>query len=131
IKQLERQLKAELFIRSTRSVELTPIGQALIEPAQRLVAASRGAVQAVENARSGKTGNIRIGFAGASTYGTIGKIFSEIRHEHPGFTLQVASSKLSPEGLANVMDNTLDMAIGRWDFLPPELDSHVVALEEV
>src|SRR5699024_11814161 len=41
IKQLERQLKADLFIRTTRTVELTSTGKALVEPARKLVAASQ------------------------------------------------------------------------------------------
>lgn len=38
IKQLERELKADLFVRSTRNVELTSVGKVLIEPARPLIA---------------------------------------------------------------------------------------------
>lgn len=131
IKQLERDLKAELFLRSTRRVELTPVGKALIGPAKELVAASAEAVMAVSDAKSGRTGHIRIGFAGASTYGAIGKIFRKIRDGEPGLTLNVESSMFSPDGLIGVVDKKMDMAIGRWDFLPAELDSHMIAQEEV
>lgn len=131
IKQLERQLKTELFVRSTRSVELTSVGKALIEPARRLVAASEEAVHTVEDAIAGNIGHIRIGFAGASTYSSIGRIFQELRRAKPGVTLDVESSMFSPEGLRSVLDREVDLAIGRWDFLPAELDSHVMAEEEV
>lgn len=131
IKQLEQQLGAELFIRSTRSVELTSTGEALIEPARHLVMASQAAIRTVENTIAGKVGHIRMGFAGASTYRSIGDIFHRLRHEKPGISLDIQSAMFSPDGLQNVLDKDLDMAIGRWDFLPADLDSHVMAVEEV
>lgn len=131
IKQLERQLGTELFIRSTRNVELTSIGKALIEPARNLVTASHDAIRTVENTMNGKVGHIRMGFAGASTYRSIGDIFRRLREEKPGISLDVQSSMFSPDGLQNVLDKDLDLAIGRWDFLPADLDSHVIAVEDV
>lgn len=131
IKQLERQLGAELFVRSTRSVELTSTGKALIEPARNLITASHEAAKTVENTIAGKTGHIRMGFAGASTYRLIGDIFRQLRKQKPGITLDVQSSMFSPDGLQNVIDKELDLTIGRWDFLPGEVDSHVLASEEV
>lgn len=131
IKQLERQLKADLFIRTTRTVELTSTGKALVEPARKLVAASQEAVRIVADSLEGNIGHVRIGFAGASTYSSIGSIVRELRRRKPGLALEVESSTFSPEGLENVREKELDLAIGRWDFLPPEIDSLVMAEEEV
>ncbi|WP_235604896.1 LysR substrate-binding domain-containing protein [Enteractinococcus helveticum] len=131
IKQLERQLGVELFIRSTRSVELTAIGQALLDPARKLVAASQEAVETVLHVSAGKIGRVRIGFAGASTYQTVGDISRQLRSQHPGLTLDVHSAMFSPNALQHVLDQELELAIGRWDFLPPELDSLILAQEEV
>src|SRR5690625_3651539 len=72
IKQLEQDLGVELFIRSTRHVELTSVGEALIEPARDLLMASHAAVKTARDTRDGKTGHVRMGFAGASTYQSIG-----------------------------------------------------------
>lgn len=131
IKQLERHLGAELFIRSTRHVELTATGKALIEPAHNLVAASHEAIQTVLDARDGKIGHVRMGFAGASTYRSIGAIVRQLRRQQPGLTLDVQSSMFSPDGIQKVLNKELDIAIGRWDFLPPDVDSHVMAEEDV
>lgn len=131
IKQLERNLGAELFIRSTRHVELTVIGKALIQPARNLLMASHTAVKTVQDTRDGKIGHVRMGFAGASTYRSIGAIVRQLRRRQPGLTLDVQSSMFSPDGIQKVLDKELDFAIGRWDFLPPDLDSHVMAIEEV
>lgn len=131
IKQLERDLGVELFIRSTRHVELTSVGKALIEPARNLLMASHTAVKTARDTRDGKTGHIRMGFAGASTYQSIGAIVRQLRRQQPGLTLDVQSSMFSPDGIQKVVYKELDFAIGRWDFLPPDLDSHVMAVEEV
>mgnify|MGYP002737721810 FL=1 len=131
IKQLERQLGVELFTRSTRSVEITTAGRVLIEPARKLLAASREAVATVTDFTAGKIGRVRIGFAGASTYQAIGDISRQLRAQHPGLTLDVHSAMFSPNALQHVVDQELDLAIGRWDFLPPELDSLTMAQEEV
>lgn len=131
IKQLERHLGTDLFIRSTRHVELTATGKALIDPARNLLMASHTAVKTVQDTRDGKIGHVRIGFAGASTYQSIGEIVRQLRRQQPGLTLDVQSSMFSPDGIQKVLDKELDIAIGRWDFLPPDLDSYVMAEEEV
>lgn len=129
IRQLEKKLGTRLFDRSTRTVKLTPAGSALIDPAQQLLEVSRDARDIVASAVSGDTGTVRIGFAGASINHTIGQLARELRQTHPRVKLEFHGSQFSPTGLNRVVDGTLDLAFGRWDFIPAELDSHVVALE--
>ena len=131
VKQLEHMVGAQLFERSTRHVSLTPAGQALLEPATELVGISRRAQQVVRSAVTGETGEVRIGFAGASTNTTVGALARELRKVHPGLRQQFHSSQFSHVGLERILDKTLDLAIGRWDFIPPEVDSYVMAIEQV
>ncbi|MGQ7787506.1 LysR family transcriptional regulator [Nesterenkonia sp. PF2B19] len=131
IKQLERSLGADLFERSTRHVALTAAGRALLEPARRLVEASEEAEQAVRNALTGETGRVRVGFAGASINRKVGELARQVRAARPGLMLELYSSQFSHLGLERVLDGSLDLVIGRWDFLPAEVDSAVIALEEV
>lgn len=131
IKRIERQLGAELFVRSTRRVELTPAGIALIEPAKALVRASEAAVEAVKSALAGERGAVRLGFAGASAQHMIGELARHVRRHSPGIDLSVLSSQFSHLGLARVVDGSLDLAIGRWDFIPDALDSRILRREEV
>lgn len=130
IKQLERELGSPLFARTTRSVTLTTAGVALIRPAQGLVRAAENARQVVLNAVSGETGHVDIGFAGASTQSFVGALARDVRRHHQGVNLEFHSSQFSHAGLQRVLDGTLDLAIGRWDFIPAEIDSHVLTLEE-
>ncbi|GAA1175541.1 LysR substrate-binding domain-containing protein [Nesterenkonia xinjiangensis] len=131
IKQLERSLGTELFERSTRHVALSSAGRALLEPARRLVEASEEAEQAVRNALTGETGRVRVGFAGASINRKVGELARQVRAARPGLMLELYSSQFSHLGLERVLDGSLDLVIGRWDFLPAEVDSAVIALEEV
>lgn len=131
IKQLEHNMQAQLLERSTRHVSLTPAGQALLGVAQEMVKISQEAQQVVRTAVSGETGEVRIGFAGASTNMTVGSLARELRKAHPGLRQEFHSSQFSHVGLERILDNTLDLAIGRWDFIPPEVDSYVMAIEQV
>src|SRR5260221_4507605 len=61
IRALEHELGTLLFTRSTRSVELTAAGEALIPEAQKTVAAVHSAGRAVEAAKTSLNGTLSIG----------------------------------------------------------------------
>lgn len=130
IKQLEKELGAPLFERTTRSVTLTTAGEALVPPAQGLLRAAEKARQVVLDTVTGDTGYVTIGFAGASTQRFVGALAREVRNNHRGVNLDFHSSQFSHTGLQRVLDGSLDLAIGRWDFVPAEIQSHVLAVEE-
>ncbi len=68
IRLLERDLGVRLFDRTTRTVRLTPAGQALVEPARRLLADASAVRRTVRAAHLGEVGRVTVGFAGASSY---------------------------------------------------------------
>lgn len=131
IKALEREIGAELFERSTRRVSLTPAGEALIGPAAQLVKASEQAHDAVRGAVTGQTGRVRLGFAGASINRGVARLAREVQFRAPGLRLELQSSQFSPAGLERVLADELDLSLGRWDFLPAEISSYVVARERL
>ncbi|WP_270259066.1 LysR family transcriptional regulator [Kocuria marina] len=131
IKSIEKSLGAQLFERSTRQVSLTPAGVALVEPAKALVAASEYARSAVAKSVTGETGRVRLGFAGASINRKVGELARHVRTQRPGVHLELRGSQFSHTALAKVLDGALDVAIGRWDFIPAELRSSVLGYEEV
>ena len=61
IKSLEEDLNARLFVRTTRRVELTPAGHALIPHARRLLAEANAGRDAVTATIGQITGSLRVG----------------------------------------------------------------------
>ncbi|AWB84447.1 LysR family transcriptional regulator [Corynebacterium liangguodongii] len=131
IRQLERRLKVQLFDRSTRRVELTAAGAALIEPAKRLVEASDSAVRTARDVASGATGVVRLGFASASVRGAVSGLVRAVSAKYPGVSLDLHSALLSAQGLEKVRTGEIDCMIGRWTSLPVEISATNLFREEI
>lgn len=131
MRSLEAELGASLFDRNTRQVRLTAVGEALIEPARELVMQSERIPDLVRRVQRGETGRIRLGFAGASLSTAVSAIARRVRREHPHLTLELSGSQLSQAGLRGLLDGTLDAVVGRWDYLPDDISSQVIAQEEL
>lgn len=129
IKQLERDLGAQLFVRTTRSVQLTTAGRALIEPANDVMEGCRVARSAVRSAGEGQTGLVRLGFAGPSSHLLVGDLSRLVRQRRPGIELRLRSTTYANEALRSVIDGTMDLAIVRWRVEPPGI-AHRVVVEE-
>jgi DNA-binding transcriptional LysR family regulator len=129
IQQLERELGARLFDRTTRSVQLTAAGKALVGPARDIFAGCRVAEAAVRAAGVGETGMIRVGYAGPSSHTLIGKLVQAVRAEHPGIEFDLRSVTYGHAGLALVLDGAMDLTITRWSTQLPGICSRIVQEE--
>jgi DNA-binding transcriptional LysR family regulator len=63
IRQLEQEVGAELFARSSREVRLTPAGQVMVEGARRALDGLEGTIQAARRASAGELGTLRVAFS--------------------------------------------------------------------
>src|ERR1700730_544690 len=63
IRNLERLLGSDLFVRTRRQVELTPAGRALLEEAPLALEATERAAQRARLAGAGVGGAVRLGFS--------------------------------------------------------------------
>ncbi|MGO2112596.1 MAG: LysR substrate-binding domain-containing protein, partial [Pseudoclavibacter sp.] len=131
IRALESELGAVLFDRGSRRVELTAVGAALVEPARALVMQADRIPDIVRRVQRGESGYLRLGFAGASVNSIVSELTRSIRKERPGLVLDLFGSQLSHSGLDRVRSGALDAVIGRWDFLPADIDSVVLAEESL
>lgn len=129
IKQLERELGAPLFERTTRSVRMTTAGQALVRPAQDVLEDVRVARRAVKSAGRGDTGLVRLGFAGPSSHLLVGVLGRGVRESHPGIELALRSTTYNYEAMRALTDGELDLVIARWRVEPPDIDYRPVAEE--
>lgn len=126
IKQLERTLGATLFDRNTRSVSLTASGQALLAPAREVLESLRRAETAVLSAEHGEIGLVRISFAGLSTHRIVAQLARVVRSRRPGIQLELSSQNFAQPAMRKLVDGETDIALGRWDVIPPDVSAEVV-----
>lgn len=129
--QLERGLGTKLVDRTTRTVTLTAAGEALLPHAQQIVLLVDRTEDLISDAVQGRTGRVRLGFAGPSTNHVVGRLAHNVRARMPGVNLELISAVLSHHGLDKLLSSELDLALGRWDFLPAEVESRVIAREQL
>lgn len=129
IRSLERELGAELFVRNPRAVELTAVGTALVDPARELVMQAERIEDLVRRVQRGEEGRVRLGFSGSSVASVVSGLVQKVRSERPLLTLELQGAQLSHRGLERVRAGELDAIIGRWDSLPSDVSSLVLAEE--
>ena len=111
IRQLEAELGVELFVRTTRSVELTEAGR-------RLLADGTVALQAVEDAFANATraghgvlGTLRLGCTPAARHEIRPALVAALRERHPG--IEVDASEATTGNLCReLLSHRLDVAVG-------------------
>ncbi|OUS83517.1 LysR family transcriptional regulator [Rhodococcus sp. NCIMB 12038] len=126
IKSLEDELGARLFDRNTRIVTLTDVGSALIEPAREVMAAARRAAETASAVTSGEAGLVRVEFSGVAAHPFVAALARDIRAEHPAVRLELSSQTISKPVMQNLLGDETDIALGRWDRLPPGVSARVL-----
>ena len=76
IRNLERVLGTDLFVRNSRQVALTPAGRALLEEAPLALGALDRAAERARLAGAGIAGTVRLGYAPMAGYETLGAILA-------------------------------------------------------
>ncbi|MDN5913972.1 MAG: LysR substrate-binding domain-containing protein [Pseudonocardia sp.] len=83
IKTLERRFGAPLFERTSRRVELTPIGQRLGDELRPAYQQIQDAIDRATAAGRGVRGTLRVGFVGPATAQLVLEVAEAFRVEHP------------------------------------------------
>ena len=102
IQQLERRLGERLFERSRRSVALTPVGAALVEPVRQLLAQAAALHGRARDASSGEVGRVRVGFVSTVGFGPLPLWLRAFRDANPGVRIELieATSDVQFKALA-------------------------------
>ncbi|WP_254885966.1 LysR family transcriptional regulator [Streptomyces sp. NA02950] len=118
VRALERELGAPLFVRTTRSVELTGAGRALLLEANRTLAGARAAREAVAEVQGLLRGSLAVGVEQCVTV-DVGALLARFRAQHTNVEVRLrqAGSALLME---DVVDGRLDMAFVTLPGPPPD-----------
>jgi DNA-binding transcriptional LysR family regulator len=121
VRTLERELDERLFERTTRRVELTDAGRALLPEARKALAAADAAREAVDAVRGGLRGAVRLGTMHARILGPIRipALLADFRAEHPHVEIRLLHGPSSMEKLGQVRDGQLDLALVGLASPPP------------
>ncbi len=132
IRQLEEDVGATLFTRTTRSVQLTPAGRLLLEHARRLVADADLAVRAVGRLARGEEGRLTLGFTHSTVYQVLPDVLAAFRARFPRIDLDLKqfTSGTLVEG---VRTGRVDVALVRLSpsMQDPELCSQLVVRDRM
>lgn len=89
IRELEDEIGTELFLRTTRSVELTPAGRLLLVAARDLLTNFDLAVKAALRTGSGEQTMLKVGFVVGAALELTAPIMEEFRERYPDVRLEL------------------------------------------
>ncbi len=129
IRRFEAELGEPVFYRTTRSVELAPAGEVLLDRAREILAAVDSAIDDARRAARGEYGRLAIGFTGSVTYAMLPSLAAALRHQLPGVTLDLRGELLTPAQVTQLRDGTLDLGLLRPPVHERELSTEVLRSE--
>ncbi|MGU3626701.1 LysR family transcriptional regulator [Comamonas sp. C24C] len=128
IKQLEQELQAQLFERSSKGVRLTAAGEHLLGKARQLLALSQQAAQETRDVAQGTRGHLRLGFVGSSLYRGLPQALEQFQHSHPQVRVDMLEAN-SAEQILGLQQMRLDMALVHSMQPPKGIDSQLLVEE--
>ena len=109
IRRFETDLGVELFRRTTRHVELTHAGRALLEPARAALLAADDALAAARAAGREVAGDVSFGLSSGARYG-LEPLFAAVAERHPALCLHIRQDSAAPL-IDDVIEGRLDIAV--------------------
>jgi DNA-binding transcriptional LysR family regulator len=121
IRQLERDLGVDLFVRTTREVKLTDAGRAFLQGARRTLADADRAAEDAKRAAAGELGHLRIAYSWSTRFQTLPALGRAFRAGHPDVELlaQEMWNARMPAAFAN---GSIDIAVSLCPEIAAELE---------
>ncbi|PLP59345.1 LysR family transcriptional regulator [Mesorhizobium loti] len=110
IQALETELGVQLFLRTKRNVELSPVGKAWAPHARRVIEEAAALPATARRLARGEMGLLRLGFVSTADYGMLPPAITRFRTTHPDveITLREATSDVQTEA---VLNDELDLGL--------------------
>ncbi|MFJ5381055.1 LysR family transcriptional regulator [Cupriavidus sp. CER94] len=110
IQALEEEIGVQLFVRTRRSVMLTPAGQQWLPEVRRVLADAGALPGLAQRLARGEVGSLALAFVSTADYGILPDLLRHFRAQHPDVQLQLreATSDVQFEALA---EGTIDAGL--------------------
>ncbi len=112
IKALEKELGVDLFVRTSRGVELTPAGAEFTLQAGHAVRAVETAVRRAQEVGQGVIGHVSLGFVASAAVDILPRALAKHREQHPNVVVTLAELTTEQQTEALVAGE-LDIGLGR------------------
>src|SRR5262245_56573260 len=89
IRQLEREIGVELFVRSKRRVSLSPAGQVFLQRIRVIFDLTEDSIQAAQRASRGEIGRLAVGFNTVASYAIVPNAVAKFRLACPEVELRL------------------------------------------
>lgn len=124
ISQLEKELGGRLFARSTRKVELTPFGRAVMGRIEAILEAEQELLRQASAFHNPEEKLLRIGFSPLVDMRRINDSLQPYRHRYSNHGIFFKECLLDDLG-SRLADDVIDLAILPRDMVPDDLDRYV------
>jgi DNA-binding transcriptional LysR family regulator len=129
IRQLERELGTDLFVRTTREVRLTDAGRRLLEGARRTLAEADRTFDAARRAGAGELGRLRIGFSWSERFETLPALGRAFRDGHAD--VEVLSQEMwNAQMIPALRSGDLDVAVALCPEAAADVGTQLVRTEK-
>ncbi|WP_019452082.1 LysR family transcriptional regulator [Cupriavidus sp. BIS7] len=110
IQALEEEISVQLFVRTRRSVMLTPAGQQWLPEVRRVLADAAALPGLAQRLARGEVGSLALAFVSTADYGILPELLRHFRARHPEVQLQLreATSDVQLEAL---VEGTIDAGL--------------------
>lgn len=130
IKGLEDELGVSLFVRTSKGMQLTGEGRALLAEARQALSSLEAVRERAGVLRHEVTGVARIGLNNEAARMRVPELLSELGRRHPGVEIHLVNSS-SPRILHAVLQGTLDLGFVYDNIIEPGDEVVVERLEDV
>lgn len=125
IRVLEINIGVQLFIRTKRTVNLTPAGEVLLIQAQQLLKQAKETIELTQRTAQGKIGRLTIGFTPTATNSLLPQLIGQFRSRYPQVEIKMLELSTEEQVIALNQDK-IDLG-----FLHPPIDSRGLKLYSI
>lgn len=129
IQQLEDELGAQLFYRSSRGVLLTPKGELLLEQVNNILAMTERAVVSMRDEKN-PSGRLRLGTLQTLSETSLSPVLARYHRKYPDVALSVVTGT-SGALTESVLDRSIDAAFVAGNIISPDLKAQPFVKENI